>query len=115
MIARPLCGLPLALAFGLATLPAGLAAQAVSIDRGQLRSGSLATGDTARFTFEAGENFLLYGEVNQISVDVVVTLTDAEGRPVGPAWDTPARGAEAFSTTLRSAGTFTLNVAPPSP
>jgi CubicO group peptidase (beta-lactamase class C family) len=112
LIVRPLRGLPLALALGLATLPAGLAAQTVSIERGQLRSGSLATGDTARFTFEAGEDFLLYGEVNQISVDVVVTLTDAGGRPVGPAWDTPARGAEAFSTRLRSAGTFTLNVAP---
>ncbi|MBT8405374.1 MAG: beta-lactamase family protein [Gemmatimonadetes bacterium] len=112
MTARSPHLLALLLTLGLAALPAGLTAQTVSIERGQLRSGSLETGDTARFTFEAGEDFLLYGEVNQISVDVVVTLTDAEGRRVGPAWDTPARGAEAFSTTIETGGTYTLNVAP---
>ena len=101
-----------ALALAFATLPVGVTAQAVSIDRGQLRSGSLATGDTARFTFEAGDDFLLYGEVNQIGVDVVVSLTDAEGRRVGAEWDGPARGQEVFSTRLRSAGSYTLNVVP---
>jgi CubicO group peptidase (beta-lactamase class C family) len=100
-----------------AILPAPLAAQdpavqAVSIALDQTRSGSLATGDTARFTFEAGDDFLLYGEVNQIDVDVVVTLTDADGRRIGPVWDGPARGPEAFSTTIEAAGTYTLNVAP---
>ncbi|NNF13263.1 MAG: hypothetical protein HKN72_08575, partial [Gemmatimonadetes bacterium] len=94
------------------SLPLGIRAQAVAIDRGELRSGSLATGDTARFTFVAGDDFLLYGEVNQISVDVAVTLTDEDGRRVGPEWDSPARGPEAFSTTLRTAGTYTLHIAP---
>lgn len=102
----------LVLTLGFAVLPVPLHAQAVSIGVDQVRGGSLATGDTARFTFEAGEDFLLYGEVDQIDVDVVVTLTDADGRRVGPAWDGPARGAEAFSTTLRTAGTYTLSVAP---
>ena len=112
MSVPPLQRLPLALAICLAALPFGLTAQTVSIERGQVREGSLATGDTARFTFEADEDFLLYGEVNQVSVDVVVTLTDEEGRQVGPEWDSPARGPEAFSTTLRASGTYTLHVTP---
>lgn len=94
-----------------AAAPSALTAQ-TSIERGQVRAGSLATGDTARFTFEAGDDYLLYGEVDQISVDVVVTLTNAEGTRVGATWDTPARGPEAFSTTIREAGTYTLHVAP---
>jgi hypothetical protein len=104
--------LPSVLVLGLVLLPSALAAQAVPIGVNELRSGSLATGDTARFSFEAGDDFLLYGEVNQISVDVVVTLTDPEGRRVGPAWDGPARGSEAFSTTIPTAGIYTLHVAP---
>ena len=109
---RPLRRLALGLALGLVLFPSALAAQAVSIGVNQIRSGSLASGDTARFSFEAGDDFLLYGEVNQISVDVVVTLTDAEGRRVGPAWDGPARGSEAFSTAIRTGGIYTLHVAP---
>ncbi|NNK64982.1 MAG: hypothetical protein HKO98_17400, partial [Gemmatimonadetes bacterium] len=56
MTARSPHLLALLLTLGLAALPAGLTAQTVSIERGQLRSGSLETGDTARFTFEAGED-----------------------------------------------------------
>ncbi len=105
-------GAVLALAASVASAPVALSAQTTAIERGQLRAGSLATGDTARFTFEAGDDYLLYGEVNQLSVDVVVTLTNAEGTAVGPTWDTPARGPETFSTTIREAGTYTLHVAP---
>ena len=108
---RVRCSLP-ALFFLLAALPCGLAAQALPLGVDQPRSGSVAPGDTARFTFEAGDDFLLYGEVNQVDVDVVVTLTDAEGSRVGPAWNATARGPEAFSTRLRTAGTYTLAVAP---
>lgn len=78
---------------------------------GQAQSGTLSTGDTLEFSFEAGEDFILYGEVDQISVDVVVRLENAEGQGLGQ-WDGPARGREAFSRTLNESGTFTLRVAP---
>ena len=99
---------PLALA-ALVLLPGVLSAQTSSLERGQVRSGSLASGDTLHFEFEAGDDFLLYGEVNQISVDVVVRLLNAEGQQFG-SWDGPGRGAEAFSSTIREAGTYTLTV-----
>jgi CubicO group peptidase (beta-lactamase class C family) len=78
---------------------------------GQTQNGTLSTGDTLEFSIEAGADFLLYGEANQISVDVVVSLVNAEGQQLGQ-WDGPARGAEAFAQTLREAGTYTLRVAP---
>lgn len=76
---------------------------------GQPVRASLQPGDTLRYAFEAGDNYLLYGEVDQLSVDVVVTLLDAEGRRLS-AWDGPGRGPEPFSRPLRDAGTYTLQV-----
>ncbi len=78
---------------------------------GQTQNGTLSTGDTLEFSIEAGADFLLYGEANQLSVDVVVSLVNAEEQQLGQ-WDGPARGVEAFSQTLRDAGTYTLRVAP---
>ena len=94
-------------AAALLLLPGLLSDQEVRLEVGQTRSGTLASGDTASFTFQAGDDFLLYGEVSQISVDVVVTLENADGQRVGP-----ARGAEAFSTSIAEAGLYTLKVAP---
>jgi len=95
----------------LATLFASkVTAQAVPLNPGEIRSGSVSAGDTVTYSFQAGEDFLLYGEVRQISVDVVVSLVNAEGQRIGQ-WDGPARGAEAFSATLREAGEYTLRVA----
>jgi CubicO group peptidase (beta-lactamase class C family) len=99
-------------AAALLLLPGLLSGQEVRLEVGQTRSGTLASGDTASFNFQAGDDFLLYGEVNQISVDVVVTLENADGQRVGPSWDGPARGAEAFSTSIAEAGLYTLKVAP---
>jgi CubicO group peptidase (beta-lactamase class C family) len=104
----PLVG---ALAVTLLAAPGALHAQAVPLEPGQVRSGSLSTGDTLRYTFEAGDDFLLYGEVNQISVDVVVSIVNADGQQLGN-WDGPGRGPEAFSTTIRESGEYTIRVAP---
>jgi len=93
------------------TLSAEIVAGQATLVVGQAQSATLSTGDTLEFTFEAGDDFLLYGEANQISVDLVVSLVNSDGQQIGE-WDGPARGAEAFSQTLREAGTFTLRVAP---
>ena len=112
MTARPWTSRALtAIAVLLLATPRAAVAQAEPLAQGQARSGSLSTGDTLSYRFEAGDDFLLYGEVDQISVDVVVTLVNAEGQQLGR-WDGPARGAEAFNSTLRTAGEYTLRVAP---
>ncbi|HSG50215.1 MAG TPA: serine hydrolase domain-containing protein [Longimicrobiales bacterium] len=100
-----------ALALALLLIPARTRAQAVALEVGQPRAGTLATGDTLRYTIQAGDDYLLFGEVNQVSVDVVVSIQNAEGQRLGQ-WDGPGRGAEAFSTTLREAGAYTILVAP---
>lgn len=101
-----------ALALVLVPAPSALAAQdVIPLDVGQVLSGTLSAGDTARYAIQAGEGFLLYGEVNQVSVDVVVSMRNPEGQRIGQ-WDGPARGAEAFSTTLREAGEYTILVTP---
>jgi CubicO group peptidase (beta-lactamase class C family) len=107
----PIHPLFVALALALVATPGVLRSQTVSLDVGQVRSASLSTGDTLGYTFQAGPDMLLYGEVNQISVDVAVSLVNAEGQQLGR-WDGPGRGAEAFSTTIRDAGEYTIRVAP---
>jgi CubicO group peptidase (beta-lactamase class C family) len=111
---KPRCRLsPSITAFVLAlfTAPGALLAQTTTLNLGQVRSGTLSAGDTLRYTFHAGDHFLLYGEVEQVSVDVVVALVDAAGRRLG-SWDGPSRGAEAFSRSIDEAGDYTLEVAP---
>ena len=76
---------------------------------GQLVRASLEPGDTLRYGFKAGDDYLLYGEVDQVSVDVVVALLDADGRRLG-GWNGPSRGVEAFSRALDDSGTYTLQV-----
>jgi CubicO group peptidase (beta-lactamase class C family) len=101
-----------ALALLLLASTASLAGQeVVPLAVGQVRSGTLATGDTLRFSVQAGEDFLLYGEVNQISADMVVSIQNPEGQRIRQ-WDTSARGPDAFSGTLRESGEYTILVTP---
>ncbi len=46
-------------------------------------SGTLAAGDTARYTVTVGDDYYVFGEVNQISVDVMVRLMDSGGTHLG--------------------------------
>jgi len=78
---------------------------------GQIERATLSTGDTLEFGFTAGDDFLVYGEAIQTSMDVVVSLVNSDGQQLGQ-WDGTERGAEPFSQTIREAGTFTLRVAP---
>ncbi len=86
-------------------------AQITELREGRKVSGVLATGDTIRYTVEVGENYFLYGEVDQITVDVIVRLLDADGNQVGR-YDTPSRGGERFTRRLGDAGLYTIEVIP---
>jgi CubicO group peptidase (beta-lactamase class C family) len=103
-LAAPLGALSLALVLG-----GGLHAQDV-LDAGDTRSGTLAAGDTIDYTLQVGENFLVYGEVDQVSVDVVVTMVDDEGR-AARRWGIVSDGTEIFQGEVPSAGTWTLRIA----
>ena len=78
---------------------------------GEVVEGTLEmeTPDTFRLELEAMT--FLYGEANQLSVDVVVTLYDSVGAPVGRV-DGPARGPEIFTFEVKKAGRYLLEIKP---
>jgi CubicO group peptidase (beta-lactamase class C family) len=78
---------------------------------GELVEGTLEveTPDTFRLELEAMT--FLYGEANQLTVDVVVTLYDSAGTVVGRV-DGPARGPEIFTFEVKKAGRYLLEIKP---
>lgn len=86
-------------------------AQSTPVRRGQTVSGTLAEGDTLRYTVEAGDDYWVFGEVTQRTVDAVVRLVDPDGNQVGRV-DGSTRGGERFSGRLRAAGRYTVEVIP---
>ncbi len=104
--------LALAIAVALATAPApDLTAQTTRLRAGQTVAGTLAAGDTARYTVEAGEDWFVFGEVNQRSVDVAIRILRPNGDQLGRA-DALGRGGERFSGELDAAGVYTIEVIP---
>ncbi|HKK94489.1 MAG TPA: serine hydrolase domain-containing protein [Longimicrobiales bacterium] len=79
------------------------------IEAGDVLDGSLAVGDTARFTFENEEEYFAYGEIDQISVDVRIRLVDDEGRAIATS-DRTDRGVEFFGGPVATTGSWTLEV-----
>jgi len=57
--------------------------------------GSLTPSSKDVYTFDAREDFYLYGYVDQVTVDVVVHVFDPAGKQIGE-FDSPARGPEPF-------------------
>ncbi len=96
------------------TVLLGLATAAhaqTELREGSAVGGSLAEGDTARYSVVVGEDYYLFGVVDQISADVVIRVLNADGSEVARA-DGPARGAEKFARELDEAGTYTIQVIP---
>lgn len=92
-----------------ASLVSGVAAQNAELREGGTVSGTLAEGDTVRYSIQAGEDYFLLGEVNQISVDVVLRALGPDGTRVG-GFDGLGRGSERFAGQLEDAGEYTLEV-----
>ncbi len=97
-----------ALPFLLLALAISLEAQ-TPIEAGDVLTGSLAVGDTARFTFENEEEYFAYGEVDQISVDIRLRLVDEEGRAIATS-DRTESGVEFFGGPVAATGSWTLEI-----
>jgi CubicO group peptidase (beta-lactamase class C family) len=105
---RTLLSCPLLVA--LTCIP-GMAQESRAIAVGESISGNLEGDSNHRYTLELSDGTFVYGEVDQISVDVVVTVFDAEGVQVR-AFDSPSRGPEHFQFETESAGRFVIEVTP---
>jgi len=81
------------------------------IRQGQSIPGKLASDSQHRFALTLDEDTFVYGEVNQISVDVVVTVLDPAGEQVGT-FDSPARGPEKFTFETEKEGRYVIEVTP---
>ena len=86
-------------------------AQSTSLSAGRTVAGSISAGDTARYTFEAGDDYFVLGEVDQISADVDVRLLSPDGERLGNS-SGPGRGAERFAARPPEAGTYTIELTP---
>jgi CubicO group peptidase (beta-lactamase class C family) len=87
------------------------AAQSTELREGLTLRGTLAEGDTARYTVEVGDDYFIFGEVNQISVDVLVRVIGTDGELKGR-FDGPGRGPERFSGRTTDEGVYTIEVIP---
>ena len=105
----PLRPTPLIAAFALLIAACEISAQPTELRTGRTVSGSLAAGDTARYTFEADEGDFVLGEVNQISVDVTIRVLDPDGQQRAR-FGGLGRGPERFSGQTSATGTFTVEL-----
>ena len=115
MKTRPFSFLLSALAVSTALVSApfvgDVAAQTTELREGQSVRGTLAEGDTARYSVEVEKDYFLYGEVNQISVNVIVRIHGADGsRRRG--FNGPTRGPERFTGQTTEPGVYTIVVIP---
>jgi len=81
------------------------------ISVGQSVDDSLPQHGSKSYSAALTSGRFVYGEVNQISVDVVVKVLDPSGRKLLEV-DGPARGPEWFQFTTDAAGTFRIEVTP---
>jgi hypothetical protein len=72
---------------------------------------SLTSGSVHVYNIELEPDHIVYGFVNQESVDVVVTVYNPEGVKTGE-FDGPARGKESFQFVTKSGGVYRIEVSP---
>jgi CubicO group peptidase (beta-lactamase class C family) len=99
-----------ALAFAFFSAPE-VGAQAIPLSTGSPVAGSLQAADTVTYTVTAGEDYLVRGAVDQISVDVIVRVLHPAGRVVSTI-DGPAEGPEHFQFETDEAGDWQIQVIP---
>lgn len=92
------------------TVSAAVAQTNRPITIGEEITDSLRSESTHNFEAELPSNYYVYGKVNQISVDVVVTIYNPEGKEAAQ-FDSPARGNESFQFNTKEAGTYLIEVA----
>src|SRR5438067_5794291 len=91
-------------------LGTSLAAQPTTpLSRGAVVERRLAPGARDEFTLPLDRPAFVLGDVDQRSVDVVVTVLDSTGR-VLHTYDGPARGPERFAFAAERGGTYRVRV-----
>ncbi|MGD8727941.1 MAG: serine hydrolase [Gemmatimonadales bacterium] len=90
---------------------ASAAGQAAVLQVGTPVHGELATADTNVFEIELGAGYFVYGEADQQTVDVVVSVIGPDGEEMGQ-WDGPGRGPEPFQFETETAGVYRITVSP---
>lgn len=89
--------------------PAAVSGQDTELQVGRTVQGSVAPGDTVEYVLEVGEEYFVFGEVDQLSVDVLVRVLDPDGRQ-RTRIDRTARGTDRFSGETDEAGRYTVQV-----
>lgn len=101
---------PMMVAWSAFLLAGDAAAQNAQLEEGRPVRGTLAVGDTARYTVQVGDDYFVFGEVDQISVNVFVRLFRPNGNRMGGRAGGLGRGAERFARTFDEGGVYTLEV-----
>ena len=86
-----------------------LAASAQVLKVGEAISGSLESDSSHMYIIDTEADYYVFGQVNQISVDVVVRILAADGKELRE-FDSPARGPEPFQFTPAEDGAYTVEV-----
>ncbi len=79
------------------------------IRRGQSIPGMLAADSEHRYAIELGANTFVFGEVDQLTVDVVVRILDPEGEQVRR-FGSPAHGPQKFTFDAEAPGRYVIEV-----
>lgn len=96
----------------LAGLAPGLAAQEVtSVTAGRLYADTLAAEETDTFAIDLQAGRFVLGEVDQQSVDVIITVLAPDGQRVTQV-DFSGRGPEIFQFDTEAAGEYRIEVSP---
>ena len=89
----------------------GLAQESQTIETGRLISGTLASDSRHLYAIDLEEGTFVFGEANQIGVDVVVKILGLYEEEIGE-FDTSARGPESFQFETEEDGEFLIEVTP---
>jgi len=92
-------------------LTSAVNAQEIPLSTGSPLSGHLTAGDTMVYTVTAGDEYLVRGAVDQLSVDVIVRVLTPAGRVVRTI-DGPAEGLEHFQFETDTEGAWQIQVIP---
>jgi CubicO group peptidase (beta-lactamase class C family) len=84
---------------------------AVPLVLGKSIPDSLPRNGSKSYTLRLAQDRFIYGEVDQITVDVVVRIFDPEGKRLAE-FDGPARGPEPFKFKSAKAGDYRIDVSP---
>jgi CubicO group peptidase (beta-lactamase class C family) len=79
--------------------------------QGEITASALEKKGLDTYHIDLEEGTFVFGEANQLTVDVVVTIFDPEGEKVS-SFDSPARGPEMFHFDTESSGRYKIEVEP---